>query len=112
MKYEFTIPGIVYAYGDANGDSCELEQSSLCDPYVTLYIDDVIIHQTPTLNNKVTFDANYQYKSKLISKTSKIKIEIFDDDSGLVNLLGVVNADDLILHTEGEFFIYSIDHFN
>lgn len=86
----------LHAYGLIDGSSCDIVLS-LCDPYVKLYIDDVQVLQTAAQEDLCCYNVDTRFVSKKISKSSKIRIEVWDDDSGFLG-----SPDDLILQTEGD----------
>lgn len=86
----------VRAHGLADGSDCDVSFTSLCDPYLKLFINGEKVIQTDAIQNIGYFDANTMYQSIKIPKSSTIKIEVWDDDSGFFG-----TADDLILRTEG-----------
>lgn len=91
----------IRAYGLVDGSSCDVAASSLCDPYVKLEINDEKVIETKPQENICCFDVNATYQTIKIPKTSTIKIEVWDDDSGFFG-----SADDLVQSAEG-----SIDSF-
>lgn len=54
--------------------------SKLCDIYVKLYINNVMVKQSKTVDNTAMYDAELTYRSGKINKSSKIKIELWDND--------------------------------
>ena len=93
----------MFAYGESDGTRCDSETTSPCDSYVKLFVNGAFIVQTPTIANTLTYDVNYRYMSEKIAKSSKIVVEVWDDDDPT----GVFGSpDDLILRSEG-----SIDNF-
>lgn len=88
--------GILHAYGDDDGAACEAIGDS-CDPFLKFFVNDNLIYKSETRANTLTFDVNYHYTSELIPKTSTIKIEIWDDDSGFLG-----SESDLVLRTVGD----------
>lgn len=87
----------IRAYGSADGSSCDISATSLCDPYVKLFINDEKVIQTDAQQNICCFNVNATYQSIKIPKASTIKIEVWDDDSGFFG-----TDDDLVLRTEGD----------
>lgn len=86
----------IRAFGLVDGSSCDVSAASVCDPYVKLFINGEKVIQTQARDDICCFDANVTYQSTKISKTSTIKIELWDDDSGFFG-----NPDDLILESAG-----------
>lgn len=91
----------IRAYGLTDGSSCDVTASSVCDPYVKLFINNEKVIQTKPIENLCCLDANVTYQSIKIPKKSSLKIEVWDDDSGFFG-----SADDLVQSSEG-----SIDSF-
>lgn len=91
----------IRAYGLTDGSSCDVSATSVCDPYVKLFINDEKVLETTAQENICCFNVNATYQSIKIPKKLTIKIEVWDDDSGFFG-----SADDLIQSTEG-----SIDSF-
>lgn len=89
--------GVVHAFGDINGNSCDATKQLHCDIYVKLFINDELIYRSPKKEDSLMYDIKYQYISKLIPKTSIIRIDVWDSDSGLFG-----SEDDLILRTQGD----------
>lgn len=54
--------------------------------------------QTEAQDNSCCFNVDIKFVSKKVAKTSKIRIEVWDDDSG-----GIFSSpDDLIIQAEGD----------
>lgn len=85
----------IYAHGEADGSRCDTG-GGLCDPYIKLFLNGKNVLQTLSTEDRCCFNPNVIYTSDKISKSSRIKIELWDDDSGFLG-----SADDLILRTEG-----------
>ena len=89
----FTINlGVVFAFGLSNGHFCDASMI-FCDPYVKLFIDGKLIHETSPKNDKITYNSDYQYVSEKIKKSSEIKIQVWDEDG---------ETDELILESIGD----------
>lgn len=81
----------VYTYCRADGKSCKFNAKNGCDSYVSIFIDDENVLKSPKELNKISYDANITFTSARISKTSTIRIEVWDTSSST-----------LILSTEGD----------
>lgn len=88
----------VRAYGLIDGSRCDIALTNSCDPYVKLYIDGVQVLQTEAQENACCYNVDTKFVSKKVAKTSKIRIEVWDDDSGAF----FSSPDDLILQAEGD----------
>lgn len=90
--------GWLRAYGLIDGSRCDIALTNSCDPYVMLFIDDVLVLKTEVQENSCCYNVDTKFVSKKIPKTSKIRIEVWDDDSG-----GIFSSpDDLIIQAEGD----------
>ena len=90
--------GVVNAYGLSDGRECDTSlTTSVCDPYVKLFIDGKWIHDTSSEDDITTYNVDYQYVSEKIKKSSEIKIQIWDKD--WTTLWG---SDELIFETIGD----------
>lgn len=85
--------GVVSAYGLADGNWCDVPKNDACDPFVRIYINDELVDETSKMDNTYVYDADHQFISGKIKKSSKIKIEVLDDDGN--------DNPELILQTEG-----------
>lgn len=87
------LVGVVSAFGTIDGGWCDVPKNNPCDPYVKIYINDTLVDQTATVDNTYVFDADHQFISAKIEKSSAIiKIEVWDDDGDYEH--------DLVLRTE------------
>lgn len=64
-----------------------------------LFIDGVQVFETEAQENSCCYNLDTKFVSKKVAKTSKIRIEVWDDDSGSI----FSSPDDLILQAEGDF---------
>lgn len=87
------LVGVVSAFGTINGGWCDIPVNNPCDPYVKIYINDELMDQTATVDDTYVYDADHQFISAKIEKSSIIKIEVWDDDGD--------RAHDLVLRSEG-----------
>lgn len=86
------------AYGLIDGSRCDIALTNSCDPYVKLFIDGVQVLQTEAQENLCCYNIDTKFVSKKIPRNSKIRIEVWDDDSG-----GIFSSpDDLIIEAEGD----------
>lgn len=85
----FTIKiGRVVAHGKKGGGKCDVvswighKNARECDPYVKLFVNGVNVIEPPIekRTDVKEFNANLYYTSQKILKTSRIKIEVRDDD--------------------------------
>lgn len=76
----------------ANGHPCEWIDSLICDPYVKVFINGEPTKITQYREDTCCYDVGETYISKNISKSSVVKIEVWDSDTG---------EDDLVLTTNG-----------
>lgn len=81
------------AYGLIGGNWCDVPKNNPCDPFIRIYVNDELVDRTSTVDNTYVYDADHQFISAKIEKSSKIKIEVLDDDSD--------DKPELILETEG-----------
>lgn len=88
--------GILHAYGNTNGAACDTF-GGYCDPFVKFFVNDQLIYKSSSRADTPSFDVDYHYTSDRIPKTSTIRIEIWDDDSGFFG-----SESDLVLRTEGD----------
>lgn len=88
----------VVAVESASGAHCD-SHNNLCDPYVKLLINDKEVYKTRAKLNRHVFDDNVRFVSEIIPKSSKIKIEVWDDDS---QEFLYWSEDDLIQREEGD----------
>lgn len=89
--------GVVSAFGTIDGGWCDKTKDDACDTLIRLYIDDNFMDVTSVVDDTYVYDAEYQFISTEIKRSSIIKIEVWDQDN---------NGEELVLRTEG-----SIDNF-
>lgn len=87
---------MLHAYGDDDGNACD-SFGGLCDPFVKFFVNDQLIYKSSSRQDTISYDVNYHYTSELIPKTSTIRIDIWDDDSGFLG-----SEADLVLRTVGD----------
>lgn len=68
------------AFGTIDGGWCDIPRNSPCDPFVRIYIDDQLVDETLPVENTYVYDAEHQFISAKIKRSSIIKIEVLDDD--------------------------------
>lgn len=78
----------IHAHNEIDSESV----SANCDPYVEVFINDELVHESEPLEDTNVFNLD----SNLISKSTKIRIEVWDQDSGFRG------DDDSIQTTEGD----------
>lgn len=81
------------AIEDANGHNCDDWDD--CDAYFKIYIDNREVYRSDTKHNNHMPYFGETYKSPKMLKKARIKIEMFDEDSGWMQ-----SSDDLILRWE------------
>lgn len=82
-----------YANRCADGSKCDGDgffRSNPCDSYIVVHVNGYSVHRTAIKSDTANPNFNERYKTELIPKTSTIKFEMWDDDSGS-------SDDDLIL---------------
>lgn len=66
-------------------NSCD--DTSLCDLYIKLFINDVVVSETKSVDNESTVYPQFTYISGEIEKTAKITVELRDDDGSTTELI-------------------------
>lgn len=91
------------AIEDANGHSCDDWDD--CDAYIKVYIDGREVYRSDTKYNNHMPYFGETYKSPKMLKKARIRIELYDEDSGWMQ-----SSDDLILRwdtVKSIFFLLS-----
>lgn len=86
----------VFAYGEADGSLCKALAIFHCNSYIKLFVNGREVYRSQTRKDKFVYDAEYNHVTGKIPKTSKIRIEVWDESSA------IFENDHVILETEGD----------
>lgn len=93
-----------HAIKDSRGNECDnvvgyFDHGDSCDLYVLLFIDENRVFKSQIIENeRFYYEFGDSFKSKKIRREAKIRIEVWDDDSGFLG-----SNDDFVNGSEEEF---------
>lgn len=83
--------------GTLNGGQCDysfIQIKERCDVYIKIFVNDKLDYETKKHENQARGSFTFDYKSpKINKKSARIRIEMYDDDSGFLG-----SGDDLLMN--------------
>lgn len=73
-----------YFYGGCKDDDMSsVHLPKGCNPYVKVFVNDELVKQSPTRNDKTLHDVDISFETAKIPKNSTIRFEIWDGSCGI-----------------------------